>query len=160
MFQKILHRQRNREKGQGGQSMLEFALTLPLLIILLLAMVVAAWVGFSYMSITSAARVGARWMLNYPPHPTQPIDLSYPSVDDEIKAVVFQAMPMLDTSEPATVVTISPSPADRLSGEQISVRIDYMVNLPTITIPYVLSDGEITLSRPFALQVESRMRLE
>lgn len=155
----VLRRQQKTTR-EGGQSLLEFALTFPLLIALLLAMIVIAWVGFSFISITSAVRMGARWMLNYPQHPTAPLEPGYPSVDDEIKAHVFQAMPMLPTDEPTTVVTIAPAPEDRVTGEQVSVTINYTVNLPTIRIPYVIVDGGVTLSQPFTLQVQSRMTLE
>jgi hypothetical protein len=138
--------------------MLEFSMTIPIFTILLVAMLVVAWLGFIYVSITNGARQGARWMLNYPPRPTQPIDPSYGSVDEEIEAVVQNSMPVLDPS--VTTINISPAPPDRFFPNQVEVQVVYLVNLPTIWIPYVIVDGGITLSQPMQLQATSRMTLE
>jgi hypothetical protein len=144
--------------GEDGQSTVEFAFTIPIFTILLVAMLVVAWMGFIYVSITNGARQGARWMLNYPPRPTEPIDPSYSSVDEEIEDVVKSAMPALDPS--ATTVHISPPPPDRYFPNQVEVQVVYLVNLPTIRIPYIFVEGGLTVSQPMQLQATSRMTLE
>jgi hypothetical protein len=155
----------DRQKGVGskqrGQSLAEFALTMPLLIILLVGIILLAWVGFAYVSVTSAARMGARHMVSYP------IEAEYPAqfanVDDEITHMVTSTMPYLDWRR--AEITILPQPPEsRLVGWPnpiyVSVQVRYPVNNPVIRIPYVIREGSITLLPPITLQATSRMRLD
>ncbi|MEJ2737777.1 MAG: pilus assembly protein [Anaerolineae bacterium] len=157
-------RQRHRlfaRPNQRGQSLAEFALTMPLLIALLVGITLLAWIGFSYVSITSAARMGARHMVSYPVEAEDPG--RFPEVDDEIMYVVTSTMPFLDWRQ--AEITILPQPPDsRLDvGPEplyVSIQIAYPVNLPTIEIPYVIRDGSFYLLPPVTLQATSRMRID
>jgi hypothetical protein len=148
-------------RNQSGQSLAEFALTMPLLIALLVGIMLLAWVGFSYVSITSAARMGARHMVSYPVEADDPG--RFPDVDDEILYVVTSTMPFMDWRQ--AEITILPQPPDsRLDfGDEpvyVSVQIVYPVNLPTIEIPYVIRPGSFYLLPPVTLQATSRMRVD
>lgn len=56
----------NRESTEGGQSLIELTLTLPLLLIILLGTIDLGRVFFAYVTITNASRVGARYgMTNF-----------------------------------------------------------------------------------------------
>lgn len=146
---------------QRGQSLAEFALTMPLLIALLIGITLLAWVGFAYVSVTSAARMGARHMVSYPIEAENPA--RFANVDDEITYVVTSTMPFLDWRR--AEITIQPQPPDtRLVGGPapvyMSVQVRYPVNNPVIRIPYVIREGSITLLPPITLQATSRMRLD
>ena len=52
--------QRSRERGAAGQSLVEFALVFPVLIIMLIAIFDFGRLVFAYNAITNAAREGAR----------------------------------------------------------------------------------------------------
>jgi hypothetical protein len=164
MFTFHQHRQHQRQPGQlnqGGQSLVEFAFTMPLLIALLVGIIVLAWVGFTYVSITSAARMGARHMVTYPIEAENPS--RFPNVDDEITYVVTSTMPYLDW--PAAEITILPQPPEsRLVGAPdplyVSVQIVYPVNNPTLSIPQLGGDGAMVLLPPLSLQATARMRLD
>lgn len=154
-------RQNGTTSRQAGQSLAEFALTMPLLLILLVGIIILSWVGFAYVSVTSAARMGARHMVSYPIEAANP--LQYPNVDDEITHMVTSTMPFLDWTR--AEITISPQPPEsRLAGGPnplyVSVQVRYPVNNPVVRIPYVIRDGSITLLPPITLQATSRMRLD
>lgn len=51
---------RRRNRGERGQSMVEFALTLPLLVLLLLGLIETGHALNSYLTVLSTARDGAR----------------------------------------------------------------------------------------------------
>ena len=139
-----------------GQSLVEFALVMPLLIGLLVAVMLFAWIGFSYVSITSAARQGTRHMMTY-----DATHLEFPdrfaTIDQEITYVVTDAMPFLAWQ--AATITIAPAVADRIPITTVIVHIQYPVSLPTIRIPYVIRPGEFVLLPPIVLNAESRMKL-
>lgn len=145
----------------AGQSLAEFALTMPLLIALLVGIIILAWVGFAYVSVTSAARMGARHMVSYPIEAENPA--RFANVDDEITHMVTSTMPFLDWTR--AEVTILPQPPNtRLVGGPaplyVSVQVRYPVNNPVIRIPYVVREGSFTLLPAITLQATSRMRLD
>ncbi len=143
-------------RDQGGQSLAEFALTLPILVALLVAITLLAWVGFCYVSVASAARMGVRHMLTYP---WEPDSDQFADVDAEITYVVTSTMPFLDWRR--AQITIEPEPPDeRHIGEEMSVQVVYPLNLPTIRVPYIVRDGSFVLLPPITLQATSRMRLD
>jgi Flp pilus assembly protein TadG len=154
------HRQCHRpllSRDQNGQSLAEFALTMPLLVALLVGILALAWIGFSYVSITSAARMGTRHMMTYPAQPEDPA--KFPDVDAEITHVVTSSMLALNWHQ--ATITISPQPpSSRLSGTQVSIQIVYQMNSPTIRIPYVVRPGSFVLLPPITLNAVSRMRLD
>jgi len=143
---------------QGGQSLTEFALTMPLLIALLVAVMALAWVGFSYVSITSAARVGTRHMISLNP-PDEPEDsVRFATADEEITYIVTSAMPMLNWRQ--AEVLIAPQPAtDRVFGTDVSIQIIYHMDSPEIRIPFVVREGSFLLLPPITLQATSQMRI-
>lgn len=146
-----------RSKGsrEQGQSLTEFALVMPLLLALLVAIILFAWVGFSYVSITSAARQGARHMMTYPTEPQYPDQFA--TADQEITWVVTTSMPFLPWQN--ATITISPPVADREPPVTAVVHVQYPVSLPTITIPYLFKPGSWVLLPPILLNAESRMSL-
>jgi hypothetical protein len=147
----------------AGQSLTEFALTMPLLVALLAGIIMLAWIGFSYVSITSAARMGARSMVVYPSPPEGPIDSArFSTVDEEITYVVTSSMPFLDWRK--AEITIGPEPSQRLVSlaEPVClwVQVAYPVDLPTIRIPMIGRGGSMVLLPPIELRATSRMRLD
>jgi hypothetical protein len=57
-------------------------------------------------------------------------------------------------------VVITPAEELRLADTLISVQVVYTLNLPTITLPYGVAEGGVTLMRPVQLQATSRMRTD
>jgi len=149
------HFEGSKKSREQGQSLTEFALVMPLLIALLVAIMLFAWIGFSYVSITSAARQGTRHMLTYPLEPQDPD--RFATIDQEITYVVTSAMPFMHWQ--SATITISPPVADREPITNVVVHIQYPVSLPTIRIPYVVRPGEFVLLPPMVLNAESRMKL-
>jgi hypothetical protein len=141
--------------GQEGQSLAEFAFTMPLLVILLVGVIAISWAGFCYVSVTNGARQGARYVLYYDATPTQRRDGGAGTIEDEIEEVVEGSMPMLDPN--LVDVVISPAPDQWVPDTLVSVQVLYTMNVPTITIPYIVAEGGVTVMQPFQLQATSRM---
>ncbi|OEF99517.1 hypothetical protein BHF71_08850 [Vulcanibacillus modesticaldus] len=123
---------------EEGQSLVEFSLVFPILLILLLGIIEFGQIFYSYLTIQNASRDGAR----------------YGSVwvtDTEIETIVLQKTKSLDQT--SLTVTISPAPNLRTSGGQIKVTIDYSL---TIIAP-IWRD---ILPNPFPISAETVMRLE
>jgi len=136
----------------------EFALTMPLLVALLLGMLVMAYIGFAYVSIASAARMGARHMIGLNPsdRPENP-DL-FASADEEITYVVTSTMPVLDWRQ-AEIAILPADSSERVFGAEVSVFITYTMNFPEIRIPYVITEGSFVILSPIALRASSSMRI-
>lgn len=154
------HRNRNMlriQRPASGQALVEFALAAPILFALLFGILILAWLGYTYVSVTNAARMGARHMISYPTLPEDTAQFGT-DIDAEIFYVITSTMPML--SEDRTTVLISPPVADRRAGTQVSVQVIYAVPLPSVRIPYVIREGSFFLIPPLALDAVSHMWLE
>lgn len=146
-----------RRRAVAGQALTEFAITAPILFALLFMILILAWLGYAYVSITNAARMGARHMISYPTLPEDTATFGT-DIDAEITHIITGAMPML--SGDRTTVLISPPVADRQPGTQVSVQVTYAVPLPSVRIPFVIREGSFDLIPPLALEAVSQMWLE
>jgi Flp pilus assembly protein TadG len=113
-------------KEQSGQTMVEFALTLPLLAILLFAIIQYGFLFAAYITLRNASAVGARYATLSNPAPTV----------DQIKTVTAGACAiMLKTNATNPTVTVSLKNVRVGSvADATSVQVQY--DLPLI-IPYV-----------------------
>ncbi len=141
-----------------GQSLAEFALTMPLLVALLLGIILLAYVGFAYVSISSAARMGARHMIGlnpaeYPEDPDQ-----FTTSDEEITYVVTSTMPYLNWQQ-AEIAILPTDTSERVFGTNVSVVVTYTMDTPDIRIPYVIREGSFLLIPPLTLRASSQMRI-
>lgn len=131
---------------------------MPLLVALLAGIIALAYVGFAYVSIASAARMGVRHMIGLNPseHPENPG--LFASADEEITHVVTSAMPMLNWQQ--AEIAISPGDtAERVFGADVSVQITYTMDTPEIRIPYVIREGSYVLVPPLTIRATSQMRI-
>jgi hypothetical protein len=164
----MLHNRNDRQQrpaavnaGEQGQALAEFALTFALLVALLVGIILVAWAGFTYFSLASAARMGARHLMTYPTEPEDPGQFA--DVDSETKYIVREAMPYLDGQRANIIIEPQPAASRLVGGIEplyISVQITYPLNNPTISIPYIVRSGSMTLLPPLILQATSRMRLD
>ena len=159
MLTKRRHRQCSLSDSEPkGQSLAEFALTMPLLVALLVGIIALAWVGFAYVSISSAARMGARHMISLNPaeYPEDPN--LFDTADEEITYVVTSTMPFLNWRQ-AEIAILPADTAERVFGEDVSVLITYTMDTPEIRIPYVIREGSFVLIPPLVLRASSQMRI-
>ena len=141
-----------------GQSLAEFALTMPLLVALLVGIIALAWVGFSYVSIASAARMGARHMIGLNPADRPENADLFASADEEIVHVVTSTMPYLNWRQ-AEIVVLPGDTSERVFGADVSVQITYTMDTPEIRIPYIIREGFFVLIPPLTLRASSQMRI-
>jgi Flp pilus assembly protein TadG len=116
-------------RSQQGQTAVEFALIAPLLIVLLLGVVQFGIAFNNYLTITDAARAGARNAIV--------LRFSGGSVDD-VKAAVRAAAPGLDPLKLKIDVT-APS---WTSGNDVTVTVKYPYSIGLLD--WVVADGDVT----------------
>lgn len=125
------------KKSNRGQSLVELALVLPILITILFGILEFGRIFHSYLVITHAAREGARFGII--------------SKDvEQIKQKVLDAAPGIDLK----MEDIDVNPSDNLTaGIPLTVTVDYEVELFTP----VLAD---ILPNPVPISASSTMRVE
>ena len=107
-----------KSKRQAGQAAVEFALTFPVLMIVLTAVMGFAVLFYSYLTMELAVREGTSSITH---NPAQTVD--------NIQTVVRNAMVTLDPSQVS--IDVSPSePSAWVSCVQVSVSALYTVNVP------------------------------
>ncbi|MDI6812991.1 MAG: pilus assembly protein [Desulfitobacteriaceae bacterium] len=105
---------RKCSKEESGQALTEMALVLPLLLLLVFGVTEMGRVGYAYITVNNAARAGARVA-------------SVGGDDAAIRDAVLQAAPALDPT--LLDIEISPSFAQRQSGQNATISVNYPVQL-------------------------------
>lgn len=121
-------------RSEHGQTAVEFALVVPILIALLLGIVQAGIAFHNYLSVTDAARAVARKAI---------LVRFTPLTQTDINQIADNASPDLDPN--LLTATVSPDPADptfTTAGSTITVTVTYPYHLQLFGIPVV--DGTLT----------------
>ncbi len=132
----MLRRYRWKQKREQGQSLSEFALSLPLLVGTLIGFVAMSYAFYAWIVMYHATTEGVSYATRHPTATNQEI------IDNAVKP---NFVGLIGT--PSVVL-------DR-TGDQITITSYYTFNLPTIRIPLLLTDNSITISRPFSMEVTS-----
>ncbi|WP_233201743.1 TadE/TadG family type IV pilus assembly protein [Cryobacterium sp. Y11] len=124
---------RRLHSGEGGAAAVEFALVLPILIFLIFLIIEVGRLYNMQISLTGAAREGARWMAIY---------------DDEpgAKTATIAAAP----SVPLTEAEVTVTPTDCTAGSTVTITVTYTVDLisgymPAPDPPLVLTGTGVML---------------
>jgi Flp pilus assembly protein TadG len=112
--------------------MVEFALVLPILLLLVLGVMQFSIVLHDYLAITDAARVGAR---------EAAVSRGQASAVADVKAKVVGAagdLSKLTTDD----VTVSPDPSGAAPGSDVTVTVTYPYDIDLLG--FVVASGELT----------------
>ena len=136
-----------RARDERGQSMVEFAFTVPIIVLLFVAVVAFAFLLYFFVTLNSCAREGARYTIGHPQ-----------ATATEIGAYTKSMAGILNQSI-MTVVVEPANPADRSREAQITVRVRYTFDVVHFTIPYVIAPGSYTFS-DVPIDVASTMNMD
>ena len=126
---KMKRSRRVRRRGERGQSLVEFALLLPILLILLFAIVDFGMGFHAYITVTNSAREGARLGAVHPPlnvssSPCNGKSSLNKCIEDRVRATA-------DLADQSTKMTVTITNANGQSGQSVVVKADYQYNLIT-----------------------------
>lgn len=125
-------------KDQKGQALVEFAIILPILLLLVMGILQFGMMLNSYLTIENVAREGARTGI-------------IGSSDDEIQNLIISTSPNLDPQ--SLIVTITPSEGIRKSGDTLTVKVTYNYEL-TVPIISNLFNNVVVLNGQTSMRVE------
>ncbi|MFZ5898721.1 MAG: TadE/TadG family type IV pilus assembly protein [Bacillota bacterium] len=126
-------------RGETGQSLVEFALILPLLILLLFGTIEFGRVFSSSLVLTNAAREGAR------------LGAVGKTDTQIIQSVRDMCSPLVDGD--ALDVEVQPAEGVRVPGGEVTVTVRYSVPLVTPVLSGIAPN-------PFPLNAKATMRVE
>ncbi|ADI02676.1 TadE/TadG family type IV pilus assembly protein [Syntrophothermus lipocalidus] len=133
-----VNRLRRAVERNEGQALVEFALILPILLVLIMGIIEFGRIFFSYLVITELAREGAR----------------YGVVGHTEQQIVEHLEGMASVLDPEKlVIDVTPNDGERVRGQGLTVEIDYTVDLIGPFIGALLPD-------PFPVVASCTMRLE
>jgi Flp pilus assembly protein TadG len=125
-------------RNEKGQSLVEFSIILPLLLLLLMGIFEFGLMLNSYLTIHNSAREGARLGI-------------VAGSDSEINELITNISPTLDTEN--IIVNITPSEGSRESGGTLTVEVIYNYQ---VTIPIISN----ILNNVVVLKAQTSMRIE
>jgi Flp pilus assembly protein TadG len=128
----------NSIKNQKGQSLVEFAIILPIILLLLMGIVEFGMMLNSYLTIQNVAREGSRLGI-------------VGGSDVEIDTLIRNISPNLTPAD--LTVDITPAENSRNSGETLTVSITYNYHM---TVPIISA----LFNNVIVLRSQSSMRLQ
>jgi Flp pilus assembly protein TadG len=128
----------NSIKNQKGQSLVEFAIILPIILLLLMGIVEFGMMLNSYLTIQNVAREGSRLGI-------------VGGSDVEIDTLIRNISPNLTPAD--LTVDITPAEDSRNSGETLTVSITYNYHM---TVPIISA----LFNNVIVLRSQSSMRLQ
>lgn len=122
-------------KDEKGQSLVEFTIVLPILLILIMGMIESGMMLNSYITIENASREGARAGI-------------IGNSDNQIKELIIARSPSLDPDN--LTISIIPNELNRKSGDSLLVKVtyNYKIIVPIINGVFgnsVLLNGETSM---------------
>jgi competence protein ComGC len=127
-------------KRQKGQTLVELALVLPIIILILFGILEFGRIFHSYIVITNAAREGVRLGAVGKP-------------DEEIISRIRETAPLYEVDTRLQVTRLEPDESARTSGLPMTVEITYDVELVTPLFSSVLPNP-VTLKSKAVMRVE------
>ncbi len=139
--------------NERGASLVEFALTLPLLLLVLVAAVDLGRAFYTYVAITNAAREGARFGASFPSNTS--------GIRDRVRKEVENTnltIPDGQIASPQCYTYVDDSYAygssvacsSAVSGDYIKVQVNYPFNFIT---GYVIGLGSVTMSQSATMAI-------
>lgn len=127
-------------KNCSGQSLTEFALMLPLLIVVLLGVLEVAHIYQAYVTITNAAREGARYGIE---HPTDNTGIKNHAVQEGSSEIPLNTGNVNNPVCTAIASGTGVACAGAQNGDKITVTVNF--NYQFITT-YLFGVGQMTIS--------------
>lgn len=125
-------------KNQKGQALVEFAIILPILILILMAIMEFGIMLNCYLTIHNSAREGARIAI-------------IGATDAQIRDVIISTSPTLNVNDLS--INITPSEGSRKSGDTLQISVDYNYHMISPVISGLLNNIEV-------LKAQISMRME
>jgi Flp pilus assembly protein TadG len=125
-------------KNQKGQALVEFAVILPLLLLLIMGIIEFGLMLNSYLTVRNVSREGARAGI-------------VGSTNAEIENTIISASPSLEESK--LTINITPPEGSRKSGDTLTVELTYRYNLIVPIISNLLGN-EIDLNAQTSMRIE------
>ncbi|NPV07432.1 MAG: pilus assembly protein [Anaerolineae bacterium] len=137
----------NHFAREDGQEAVEFALSVPLLMALIVGFLYMGLILYSQVTLTNAARVGTSYLVREPL-----------ASDDEVENVIRARLGILDQT--AVTIEISPPRDERVPYVQVDVSLRYNAPVPTISFPNFGGGSPIAVVRPLQLRADSTLNVE
>ncbi|KOA19235.1 TadE-like protein [Clostridium homopropionicum DSM 5847] len=115
-------------KNQKGQALVEFAIVLPILLMLVMGIIQFGMMLNSYLAIENASREGARAGI-------------VGSTDAEIESLIIASSPSLNPAD--LTVSLTPSEANRRSGDTLTVTVTYNYKFTIPIISSLFNNGKM-----------------
>lgn len=125
-------------KNEKGQALVEFAIILPILLLLVMGILEFGMMLNSYLTIQNLTREGARLGI-------------VGGTDLEIHNLIIQISPNLTPAD--LIVTVTPIETSRHSGDTLTVTVTYNYHM---TVPIIST----LFSKVLSLKAQTSMRIE
>ena len=144
-------------RDQAGQAAVEFALTIPIFILLFVGFFGMAVTLFSFLTANEAARDGSHYVIADPTATNTEVNNYICQKNVGLGGSEANCLTMLGSGN--LTITVEPDVAHRVTDGQLSVTVAYRVPLPTLSVGF-LDRSSFTFVGPIWVSGVSVMRFE
>lgn len=134
-----LSKRKKSAKLETGQSLVEFAIMLPILLLVVMGIIEFGFIMNSYLTLQNAAREGAR---------AGALGSSNSAVESIIKTGSTGLI------QDSITVTVIPEDGSRHTGKMLTVKVTYKYNLNVPIINNIFADKTIPLQAEVSMRIE------
>lgn len=131
-------------RNEEGQSMVEFALVLPILLVLVCGIIDFGWLFYNQLSLQDACREGAR---------TACVNSTDVNINDTVKNKILENLP--DGLKSTVTVTVTFSNAANKTNGDVTVKLNAKLKILTPVLGVFYTDQEKQLDDTVTMKVES-----
>ncbi|NLJ31875.1 MAG: pilus assembly protein [Clostridiales bacterium] len=138
-----------RRENEKGQAMVEFALVLPILILLVCGIIDFGWIYSNQITVTNACREAARYSSV---HLMDNDGGDISGVEDDARALVSQFAPMLESP----TVTFEDPDNTSITSDSDTVKVTVSAQVPVLTgiTSTFLGGNEVKVSAESTMKIE------
>lgn len=140
-------------KNEKGAAAVEFAIVLPIFLILVFGVIEFGFALYDKALITNASREGARFAILF----EDPVN-SDTDIETRVKSKLNylddnpSASDLINLGAPGSTVTVSVLPATRTTGTDVTVTVNYTYSF--LVLPSFMSIGDLNLSGQTTMRME------
>jgi Flp pilus assembly protein TadG len=143
----MMHKVNGLGPNESGQNLVEFSLTLPVFVALIVGFFYAGILLYDQVTLSNAARVGTSYLVRNPL-----------ATDQQVATAIKSQLGVLNPTR--LTITVAPPRDQRVPYVQLSISLLYQAPSPTISVPSLTGGRPILLVGPLVLRADSTMNVE
>ncbi len=137
-------------KKEHGQAIVEFALVLPIVLLLIGGIIDFGWIFHNKITANNACREASRYVAIHYYYPSGEIVGDINNAKTKATSIISGTFPTVTEAD----VNVTKSPDDAVSGEKITVNFTVDIDILTPILSTILGEDQFSISSECTMRIE------